>query len=108
MKVRVADLLIIEKNMTTSDVIERFNNAPEEILNQLEGIVNQLSIIKEMQQAMNTAITAFNVLKSALDAAKLALGIGEVPSAPVITIAKAINLATDALIVLMQNTYIEV
>jgi hypothetical protein len=108
MRVRVSDLLIIEKNMTTNDVIERLEGAPEVVLNQLEVIVNKLAIIKEMQQALNAAISAFNALKSALDAAKLALGIGDVSSTPVITIAKSINLATDSLIVLMQNTYIEV
>jgi len=108
MKVKASDALGIKKNMTIDDIAKVTNSASSIVLSQIPAIIAAIEVVHTLEQTLQAAITAYNTAVIALNAAKMALGIGDIPGTPVALAAKAKNEAIDTLITTFENTYIEI
>jgi len=108
MRISVGQTIGIEKNMTISDIKKKWTIAPYLIIEAFPEISKIFEQIELLQNAVTLALQSYNTAIDALNAAKLALGIGDVSSEPVAIAAKAVNIATDLLIEKINSLYIDI
>ena len=113
MKVTIKEALKIEKNMTTEDISEKWNDAKKEVKDLIIAQGNAfieptLETIKQLEDGVKQAIQTYNEAKKALEIAKAALGIADIPTIIIAEAAKAKNEAIKELIIKVEGIYVDV
>lgn len=110
MKVSLGEVIGVTENMSIKDISKKIEDASDLAKEEIAklGLTVIMLSISTLQAEYLIALQLYNDAVKALNLVKLALGIGDVPTEPVVEISKSIKSLENVLVSTIMNTYVEI